>query len=423
MMRRVLLIIVVAAIVVAVAWWVALLPGSVAIQFGGTSIDAPVPVALIGLVVLFILLYVLVRVAVFTFHLPSLSRRRRAAAHRRRGDVAVTRALVALSAHEPGDARREAARARRLLGDTPQTLLLTAYAARLAGQEDEADRAFQALASQDDAALLGLRGLLRRAISKEDWQEAAELARRAEAAHPGNTWLRAEREQLAIRTGAWKDALSVAPPGDTRIAFMIASAESDADPAQGLRLAKQAWRANKSLVPAALAYARRLRERGQENRARTVLRTTWALAPQPDLAAFALAARSEPALRLQEAGRLVQDNPQHPESLLLLARTKLETGDRAEAQRLAEAARATGLNQRRLWVLLADIAESDDSEAGRKAQYETLRHLADAEPDPVWHCDECNTPLPAWRPACPHCHTAGRVVWGTPRQALLAITE
>jgi HemY protein len=422
-MRRVILIILVSAIVVAVAWWVAMLPGSVAIHLGETAIDAPVPVALLGLVVLFVLLYVLVRVAVFALHLPSLSRRRRAAAHRRRGDRAVTRALVALSAHEPGDARREAARARRLLGDTPQTLLLAAYAARLAGREEEADLAFQALAAREDAALLGLRGLLRRAIGKEDWQQAAELARRAEAAHPGNSWLRAEREQLAIRTGAWKDALSVASPGETHIAYMIAAAEAEADPAQGLRLAKRAWEANKGLVPAALAYARRLRERGRENRARTVLRTTWALTPQPDLAAFALAAQSDPAHRLQEAGQLVQDNPQHPESLLLLARTKLEAGDRAEALRLAETARTAGLNQRRLWTLLADIAEADDSEAGRAAQYETLRHLAEAEPDPVWHCDECNTPLPAWRPACPHCHTAGKVVWGTPRQAVLALTD
>ena len=144
------------------------------------------------------MLYAVFRLLGVLIRLPRTLRERQAARRRRAGDVAVTRTLLALAAGETGDARHEASRARRLLGDTPATLLLTAEAGRIAGRTDEAERAFRELADRDDAAFLGLRGLLRQAIEREDWAEAAALARRAEAVQPGAAWLRRERARLAV---------------------------------------------------------------------------------------------------------------------------------------------------------------------------------------------------------------------------------
>src|SRR5439155_24956275 len=174
------------------------------------------------------------------------------------GDVAVTRTLLALAAGERGDARREASRARRLLGDTPQTLLLAAEAGRLAGRDDEAQTAFRALAARQDAAFLGLRGLLRQAIEREDWAEAAALARQAEDVQPGAAWLRHERARLAVRAGNWSDALALADAEAPKAALAAAAAEAEPDASRALRLAKQAWQDDPSLPSAALAYATRL---------------------------------------------------------------------------------------------------------------------------------------------------------------------
>ena len=137
--------------------------------------------------------------------------------------------------------------------------------------------------------------------------------------------------------------------------------------------------------PAALAYATRLRAAGRERRALVVIRHSWAIAPHPDLADFALAPVSDNLQRMQAAQRLTEANPDHAESRLLLARTALEAGLTGEARRHAEAAAATGLNQRRLWLLLAEIeeAEGGDSETGRLAQRDALRHAAAADPDPL----------------------------------------
>ena len=80
-----------------------------------------------------------------------------------------------------------------------------------------------------------------------------------------------------------------------------------------------------------------------------------------------------------------------------------------EAHRHVDAAREGGLDQRRTHLLLADIAEAEGNEP---AQRDALRSAAMASPDPAWRCEACGTALGGWHPACPACHTAGRVRWG-----------
>jgi HemY protein len=422
-MRRVLLVLLVAAVVVAIAWALAGLPGRISGEVGDISFELAAPVAALGLIVLFAILYTLFRLLGAAIRLPRTLRERQAVRRRRAGDGAVTRTLLALAAGETGDARREASRARRMLGDTPQTLLLAAEAGRIAGRSDEAEAAFRSLTERQDAAFLGLRGLLRQAIEREDWSEAAALARQAEAVQPGAAWLRRERARLAVRAEAWSDALALADADAPKAALAAAAAEAETEPGRALRLGKQAWQDDPSLAPAALAYARRLRAAGRESRALAAIRHSWSIAPHPELAEFALSPVTDPLERTQAAQKLTEANPEHAESRLLLSRTALEAGLTGEARRHAEAALATGLNQRRLWLLLAEIeeAEGGDTEAGRLAQRDALRHAANADPDPVWRCSACHTAHATWHPSCPDCFTVGSLGWSTAPAAPLVI--
>jgi HemY protein len=418
-MHRVLAVLLIAIAAVAVAWALASLPGRITADVGSITVEAPTSVVTLGLLLLFALLYAAFRALGALFRLPRNLGRRQAERRRRTGDAAVTRTLLALAAGETGDARREASRARRLLGDTPATLLLAAEAGRIAGRADEAETAFRTLAERDDAAFLGLRGLLRQAIEREDWPEAAALARRAERVEPGAAWLRRERARLAVRSGQWSDALALADADAPKVALATAAAEVATDPGRALNLAKKAWREDPSLAPATLAYATRLRAAGREARALAAVRHSWAIAPHPDLANFALAPVSEPLQRLQAAQRLTEANPEHAESRLLLARTALEAGLTGEARRHAEAAVAAGVNQRRLWLLLAEIeeAEGSDTESARLAQRQALRRAATADPDPAWHCEVCHTVHAAWHPSCPDCFAVGSLRWRSDRGA------
>jgi HemY protein len=413
LMPRVLLVLLVGVVVVALAWTLASLPGRVSADIGDITFEAPTSVTTLGLLLLFAMLYAAFRLIAALLRLPHTLHEQRARHRRRTGDAAFTRTLLALAAGETGDARREAGRARRLLGDTPATLLLAAEAGRIAGRPDEAETAFRSLAERGDAAFLGLRGLLRLAIEREDWAEAAALARRAEAVEPGAAWLRRERARLAVRAGEWADALALADADAPKAALATAAAKAESDNARALRLARQAWQDDPALAPAALVYAARLRAGGREARALAVIRHTWAVAPQPNLADFVLTPLSDPLQRTQAAQRLTGANPEHAESRLLLARTALEAGLTGEARRHAEAAVAAHLNQRRLWLLLAEIEEGEggDTEAGRLAQRDALRRAARADPDPAWQCDACHTVHAAWHPACPDCFTVGSLRW------------
>lgn len=405
-MRRILFVVVTAAVVLAVAWALAALPGRMTANIGDITFEAATPVVALGLLLGFVLLYALFRLLGAAVRLPRSLRRRAAARRRKAGDAATTRTLLALAAGETGEARREAHRARRLLGDTPATLLLAAEAGRIAGRTDEAVAAFRTLSERDDAAFLGLRGLLRDAVEREDWQEAAALARKAEAVQPGAAWLRRERARLAVRSENWSDALVLADPDAPKAALATGAADAEADVTRATRLAKEAWQNDPSLAPAALAYARRLRAAGRESRALATIRHSWSIAPHPELAAFALAPISDPLARMQAARKLTEANPEHAESRLLLARAALDASLTGEARRYAEAARAAGLNQRRLWLLLADIDEAEGID-----QRASLRHAATAEPDPIWRCGACHTAHAEWHPGCPNCFTVGSLHW------------
>jgi HemY protein len=400
-MLRAIGILLTAAVVLAIAWAISMQQGDVAFGLGSLQIETSTPVALTLLALLFVLLYVVVRLLGMLLRLPRTWRRWRARRHRARGDAAVTRALVALAAGDRTGARREAERARRLLGDTAQTLVLVAEAARLGEREGEAESLFRILAARKDASFLGLRGLFRLAMARQDFVAAAALARQADAVRPGGAWLREERTRLALRTGDWSGALALADGNAPRAALAAAAANASQDPGAALRLAKQAWTADPSLVPAALAYATRLRAAGKERRALAVVRQSWALAPHADLAEFALAKAGNPMQRLQAAQVLTAANQQTAESHFLLARCSLAAGLPGEAKRHAEAARAAGLDQQRLFVLLAEI--EGDGEAGQQA----LRQALVAQPDPAWRCTSCHAAQAVWQPVCPACGTVG----------------
>jgi HemY protein len=413
-MRVVLKTLVVGVIVFAAAWFVASLPGRMSLDVGPYNVETSDSLAVTTLLLVFLALYVLVRLLTLILRLPRAGTMWRGGRRRRAGEHAVTRALVALAAGEKADARREATRARALLGDTPQTLLLAAEAGRLAGRDDEAVAALRALAARKDSAFLGLRGLLANAIARQDWTEAASLARQAEVAHPGAAWLRHERAQLAIRSANWAEALSLAAPDGPKAALAVGAAEAEPNPDRAERLARQALKADPSFTPAVLALATRLRARGREKAALSVLTDGWKRAPHPDIATAALAPVTDKLARAKAAQALTAGAPDHPESRLLLARTALDAGVTGEARRHLDAVVKAGLNQRRVWLLAAELEEEErgDTEAGRLAQRDALRRAASANPDPGWLCTACHTPAAAWRPACPACLAPGTLTWG-----------
>lgn len=404
-MRAALSAVLAAGLAIALAWWVSGLSGTIEATIGGVTVSTSAPIAAVTLAVLVILIYLTVRVMLWLIQIPRHLARWRQNRRRIAGDAAVARTLVALAANDGPAARTESARARRLLGDTVQTLLHCAEAARLAGHDDEAAAFFEQLAGREDGRFLGLRGLFRLAIAREDWAEAQRLATDAETLRPGALWLREERTQLAVRLGNWTQALALAGPETPKNALVVAAAQAEPDSGRALRLARRVFEENPTFAPAAVAYALRLRAAGKDNRAQETLRSAWSRAPHPDIAACYMAPYTDKLIRVREGAALARANPRHAESQVLMAGLALDAGLMLEARKHADSARALGLNDQRLWRIIARLPDSDP--------VETKRNMGNATPDSGWICDACGTPSASWQPACPSCHIAGRMAWGT----------
>ncbi len=411
-MRRVVFILAALGVAVVLAWWVAHLPGSVAVSGLGYTIETTTPIAVVAGAVVLLALMLVLRLLMALFGLPGALRYWGRARRRRAGDDAVGRALVALAAGEAPAARRAAERARATLGDTPQTLVLAAESARLAGNRAEAEACFQALAARADGAFLGLRGLFRLAVEREDWSEATTLARRAEALQPGGNWLREARLRLAEESGNWSQAMTLAGPDLPTEIVATAAATAEADPAAAARLARQAWKANPAFPPAVIAHAGALRRAGRDDAAEEVVLEAWRSAPHPDLAAFLLAEAPDPRARLREAVKLSNAHAEHVETQYLLSRLSLEAGERREARYHAERARSLAAPTKRILLLLADLAAAEGQDTAM-----LLREAAEAPADPSWRCGQCGTRHRQWHPACPNCHATARISWAAAEPA------
>ena len=415
-MRRALLLLAALAAATAIALQLANLGGIVEVQVGETWIGVSFPIAVLLLVLGFVLLHGLLNGIAWLAGIPARRRAARAARRRADGDMAVTRALVALAAGTPEPARIEVRRARALLGDTPQTLLLTAEAERLAGREEGAATAFKALAERHDARFLGLRGLLRQAMQREDWAAAQRLAKEAEAAQPGAAWLREERQVLALRTQDWREALALAAPSAPRAALALAAAEQEPDPARAAEFEKQAFAADAGFAPGAIAHARRLSEAGSARRARAVLEQAWIAAPHPDIGEAWIAATPDRLARVKAVEDLIHRNADHPESRLLMARVALDAGLTGRARAELEALVASAAADRRAFLLLAELEEAEhgDTADARAAQARWLRGAANAPGSPRWRCAACGAEHTGWKAECAACGTVGRIVWSAP---------
>ncbi|SDB31246.1 heme biosynthesis HemY N-terminal domain-containing protein [Belnapia rosea] len=412
-MARAIWILLLLGIGIAVAMWLAELGGTVEIKVGEAWIGTSFPIALLILCVTFLVLHGILSLIGAIRRWPGRLRNRRAWRHRQDGDAALTRALVALSAGTAEAARLEVRKARKLLGDTPQTLLLAAEAERLSGHDEAAAAVFRQLAEREDARFIGLRGLLRQAMARGDWDVALALAKEAEQVQPGAAWLREERAQLALQTHNWREALSLAPADAPRAPLALAAAGQEPDAARAAELERQAFQADPGFAPAAIAHARRLRAEGSPRRARSVLEDAWAASPHPDLAEPYLADDPDPLTRVKSVEMLIRRNPTASESRLLLARVALTAGLTGRARGALEAVVKSGTTDRRAYLMLAELEEAEHGETAeaRAAQARWLREAATARPEPRWRCGHCAAEQRAWAPVCTACDTAGRVIW------------
>lgn len=287
-----------------------------------------------------------------------------------RGLEALAAGMRALAAGDAVGARAKADKAERLLMRPELTRLLNAQAAQLAGDEERARTYWRALASEPETQYIGVKGLLSQAVREGDHARALKLARRAfdmksddpevlEALYAlqieHQDWDGARRTVAAQRRAAMIEKAEQQRL-ESEIALMEArQAENLGEEDHARKLAIEAAKRDPSHVDAVVAAARHLTAAGSLRIAARLIVDAWRHNPDPVLAAaFAAIEPDEgPTARRLRFDKLIEANPDHPESRLLAAELALVAGDWAGARKVMGTLGEEEMNPRRCAIMAA----------------------------------------------------------------------
>lgn len=411
-----------------VAAWLADRPGLVRLDWGGWRLETSVGILLLALAALLGLAIFLYRLWRILRRSPGLLGRWRAESRGRRGERAVVRGLVAIAAGDARDAQKQAREAEALIGAAPLTRLLAAQAAQLSGDPVEAKKHFEALLEDEETAFLGLKGLFAQARRRGDSAAALALVERARTLRPDTPWVAGELFQLQVADRKWADAEAtlaqaikrkLVEPADgrrRRAVLLLARAlelEAGGLREEALKRAREAHDLAPDLAPAAVLAARLLGATDKVRQADAVIEAAWAAAPHPDLASLHAQIHDAdgPTRKAERLDSLINTNPSHGESRLLLAERALAKGDHAEARAVLEPLAAQQPTARALDLLarLERTARGDERAATR-----WLAQISEAPPPAQWTCGRCGHVAARWSPDCPACHAFDGLGWRVP---------
>ncbi len=410
-------------------------PGGVRIAFAGQEVSLAPITFVIGVVVLLIGFWILLKlagllVAVLRFITGDENALKRYwnRNRERRGYDALSEGLIALAAGDGPAAMAKATKAEKLLGRPELTALMNAQAAELTGNRDRAESYYKKLLADDRTRFVGVRGLMKQKMEQGDTKTALKLAQKAFALKPRHVPTLDTLFQLQSHEADWAGARETlnakfkakALPRDvvSRRDAVLSLADATAALAAGNKTtastaALQANRLAPALVPAAVLAARLSVESGNPKQAARILKRAWTAAPHPDLAhAFAALGEGEdPATRHKRFEPLFKQHPEHAETRLIRAELALAEEDFPAARR-ALGDLADKLPNTRTLAMMAAI------ERGTGAEETVVRAwLAKAMNAPrgeMWVCSACDHAHAQWAPTCEKCEAFDTLEWKAP---------
>lgn len=406
-----------AALTVGVLWLVGQ-RGDVSINIADYTIHMQVGIFLLGLLIIAFALLFILRIFRAIFSLPTVLARYRAESSRKKSFRALTRGLVAVAA---GDAKRATQFSKQTSGLWADInglpLLLEAQAAKLRGENGLAQNRFERLLKDNDAAFLGVRGLLKTALDENNFVQALDFARRAEKQHPKKPWIIKCVYELEIKNRLWNDALRTNQkamkfdvyPKEKLISDRVAIYLHEHDKAlragdanRALSEVEKAYKLNPFFVPTVTRYADLLLARGKQKKCAKIIERIWKENPHPEIAEIwhRLApvpkgknVEKDKAKTLSWSEKLLSFNPQSVESQIAVARTAMDLEYWGEAK--AHLMVAEKIYPSASLYRLQAIVEQHSTH-NQDSIHRLMERAADALPDKVWVCTETGMVYDRW---------------------------
>jgi len=346
----------------------------------------------------------------------------------RRGFQALSEGMMALASGDGREAMAKAARAEKYLGKPELTNLLLAQGAEIAGDSKKAEEVYKRLLTNEKTRFVGVRGIMKQKLSAGDHDTALKLAEKAFELKPKHEdtqdvllRLQAEKEDWAGARKTLNAKLkSGTLPRDVHkrreAVLAVSEAKGVLDEGSSMEAREAAIEANRlspDLVPAAAMAADAQIEAGAPKKAARLLLKAWSVHPHPDLAAaFARIAPDEtPQERVKRFQKLIDKQPDHPESRMLKAELLIAAEDFPEARR-AMGDLADTEPDARVLTIMAAIARGEG--AGDDTVRGWMAKAVTAPRAPSWVCDSCHNVQSEWTPVCRNCQSFDTLSWQRP---------
>ena len=409
--------------------WVADRPGIVTLDWMGTSYEVSLMVALSVLVALIAAILFVWGILRGLIRTPSLISRFFQTRRRDRGYQALSKGLIAASSGDVDAARSLAKESGKLLKNEPLVSLLSAQTSLLEGKRDEARTSFQEMLGQENTKLVALRGLFLEAERQGQTEAARHYAIEAAREAPSLPWAGIAKLRYQAFDGDWDEALKTLELNRAaglidkekakrqRAVLLTAKAytEEPADPDAAIKLARDAHKLSKDLVPAAVIYARAAGRQGDIRSASKILETAWKIEPHPELAEAYVNVRTGDSAhdKLKRANRLAKLRTNHPEGSLAICQAAIDALEWETARKAIEPVLTNHLSERAC-LLMADIEEGQHGDKGRMRDW--LARAVRAPADPAWTAD--NQVSEAWLPVSPVTGEIDAFEWKVPVEQL-----
>ncbi len=346
----------------------------------------------------------------------------------RKGFEALSEGMMALASGEGHLALTKAQRAKKYLNAPELTTLLTAQAAEMTGDKKQAEESYKALLESSQTRFVGVRGLMKQKLLAGDTDTAMALAKKAFALKPKHEEtqdvllkLQAEkadwagaRETLGAKLKAGNLPRDVHKRRDAVLA--LSEAKGIMEDGQSIEAREAAINANRlspDLIPAAVMAARGYIAQDKPKYASRVLTKAWGAQPHPDLAAaFAEIAPNETATaRMKRFVALTKQNPDSPETKMLLAELNIAAEDFPAAKRALGDLVNDDPTSRSLTLMAAIERGSGADDAVVRGW---LARALTAPRGAQWICDSCQHIHNDWEPVCANCGSFDTLAWKRP---------
>lgn len=402
------------------------------VSFAGVEVTLAPLQTLIAVLLLFVAVWVILRVVGFVFALLKFLLGDETAVTRyfnrhreRRGHRFVSEGLLALAEGDTKTAMRKAQKAEARLTNDTAPWLLAAQAAEQSGDRTLAVTQYKKLLEDDKTKFVAVHGLMRQKQAEGDEATARKLAENALKLQPAHSETADQLFLMQTHDSDWSGARrtlglkrryktapkDMAKRRDGLLALCQARdfrAAGDMESAHKAAIDATAQLPN--FAPAVVEGARAYMEMGQKSKAASILRAAWASEPHPSLAAAyaEIDPNETPEKRIKRFGDLVRKDPTDPEARMLMAELHIA------GENFPEARRALGdlVDSEPTARVLTLMAAIERGEGGNDTAVKAwLAKAVTAPRGPQWVCETEGAVYAEWQPVCDVCGAFDTLTW------------